>query len=91
MGGVSMYPTLGNHDSYPHAFTAFRSVNSVLPYNASYSVEQLYNYQAVSSAWANYGWLTAAEAQSVVASGLGIYRAVTKEGLVIISLNSDVW
>lgn len=27
----------------------------------------------------------------VVTSGLGIYRAVTPEGLVIISLNSDVW
>jgi hypothetical protein len=27
----------------------------------------------------------------VVTSGLGIYRAVTREGLVIISLNSDVW
>ncbi len=86
-----MYPTLGNHDTYPHAFTAFPSENGVLPYNASYPVEQQYNYEAVSKAWANYGWLSAAEAQSVVASGLGIYRAVTKEGLVIISLNSDVW
>lgn len=27
----------------------------------------------------------------MVSSGLGIYRAVTPEGLVIISLNSDVW
>jgi len=35
--------------------------------------------------------LSASEAQSVAASGLGIYRAVTPEGLVIISLNSDVW
>ena len=54
-------------------------------------MQQLYHYQNVSSAWANYGWLSAADAQAVVTSGLGIYRTVTKEGLVIISLNSDVW
>jgi hypothetical protein len=35
--------------------------------------------------------LNASEASTVVTSGLGIYRAVTPEGLVIISLNSDVW
>lgn len=91
LGGVPIYPTLGNHDTFPHAFTAFPSEDSVLPANASYNVQQLYNYQAVSDAWKNYGWLSADEAQAVVATGLGIYRAVTKEGLVIISLNSDVW
>ena len=42
-------------------------------------------------AWTNYGWLSPWEAQTVVSSGLGIYRAITPEGLVIISLNSDVW
>ncbi|MCJ1431084.1 hypothetical protein MMC27_000434 [Xylographa pallens] len=91
MGGVKLYPTLGNHDTYPHAFTAFPDQNSILPYNASYPVQEKYNYENVSAAWENYGWLTAKEAQMVVNSGLGIYRAVTAEGLVIISLNSDVW
>lgn len=66
-------------------------MNDVLPANASYSVQQEYNYGNVSAAWENYNWLTAEEAQTVVTSGLGIYRATTKEGLVIISLNSDVW
>jgi sphingomyelin phosphodiesterase len=80
-----------NHDTYPHALTAFPSEGRVLPANASYPPQQLYNYENVSSAWANYRWLSAAEAQTVVTSGLGIYRTVTKEGLVIISLNSDVW
>ena len=80
-----------NHDTFPHAFTAFPTEDSVLPANASYPVQQLDHYQNVSSAWANYGWLSAADAQAVVTSGLGIYRTVTKEGLVIISLNSDVW
>ena len=63
----------------------------MLPANASYPVQQLYNYQKSAAAWTNYEWLSHKEAQSVVSSGLGIYRAVTKEGLVIISLNSDVW
>lgn len=35
--------------------------------------------------------MSASEASTVVTSGLGIYRAVTPEGLVIISLNSDAW
>lgn len=80
-----------NHDTFPHAFTAFPVEDGVLPANASYPVQQLPNYEQVSSAWSNYGWLSAADAQSVITSGLGIYRTVTKEGLVIISLNSDVW
>jgi sphingomyelin phosphodiesterase len=54
-------------------------------------VQQEWNYQNLSNAWVNYGWLSASEASTVVNSGLGIYRAVTPEGLVIISLNSDVW
>ncbi|KAK4575042.1 hypothetical protein LTR86_000894 [Recurvomyces mirabilis] len=87
---VPVYPTLGNHDTYPHAFTAF-PVDTGLPANASYPLQQLWNYQNVSAAWTNYGWLSAADAQSVVNSGLGIYRTMTKEGLIIISLNSDVW
>jgi sphingomyelin phosphodiesterase len=80
-----------NHDTYPFAFTAFLSQGNVLLFNASYPVKQLGNYQRVSAAWQNYGWLSASEAQSVVSSGLGIYRALTPEGLVIISLSSDVW
>ena len=79
------------HDTFPHAFTAFPVNDNILPANASYPVEQLYNYANVSSAWANYGWLSVADAQTVITSGLGIYRTVTKEGLVIISLNSDAW
>jgi sphingomyelin phosphodiesterase len=66
-------------------------LNSVLPANASYPIQQEDNYKNVSAAWENYGWLSHSEAQEVVTSGLGIYRAVTAEGLVIISLNSDVW
>ncbi|GAB7354438.1 hypothetical protein MBLNU459_g4927t2 [Dothideomycetes sp. NU459] len=89
--GLDLYPTLGNHDTFPHAFTSFPNQDSVLPYNASYPIQELYNYENVSAAWENYGWLDAATAQSVVSSGLGIYRTRTKEGLVIISLNSDVW
>ena len=39
----------------------------------------------------NYGWLTAQQAQESITTGLGIYRSMTKEGLTIISLNSDAW
>lgn len=82
---------ISNHDTFPHAFTSFPNQDGVLPHNASYPVQELYNYENVSTAWQNYGWLDAEAAQSVVSSGLGIYRTRTKDGLVIISLNSDVW
>ena len=91
LGGVPIYPTLGNHDTFPQAFAAFPNQNDVLPENASYPVQELYNYETFSNATVNYGWLTAQDAQDIVASGLGIYRTKTKEGLVIISLNSDAW
>lgn len=91
LGGVKMYPTLGNHDTFPQAFTSFLNLNDVLPFNASYPVQKEALYQKVAAAWQNYGWLNSSEAQEVVSSGLGIYRAVTTEGLVIISLNSDIW
>lgn len=91
LGGVKMYATLGNHDTYPQAFTAFPSQDDVLAENASYAVQQQYNYEAFGNATKNYGWLTPEEAMEVVGSGLGIYRAKTKEGLVIISMNSDAW
>lgn len=80
-----------NHDTYPQAFFASPDQNKQLPRNASYPIQQAYNLRANSMAWENYGWLSAADAQSVIASGLGIYRTKTKEGLVIISLNSDIW
>ena len=91
LGGVTIYPTLGNHDTYPQAFTAWPNQNDVLPENASYPVQQQYNYGNISEAWQNYGWLSAEDAQSIVGTGLGIYRTKTPEGLVIISLNSDAW
>lgn len=92
LNGIPMYPTLGNHDTYPHAFTAWPNQDAILPANVSYQQQQLLpNYEPVSAAWSNYGWLNATEAAQVVSSGLGIYRAVTKEGLVMISMNSDVW
>ncbi|KAL9055736.1 MAG: hypothetical protein Q9162_003372 [Coniocarpon cinnabarinum] len=91
LGGVTVYPTLGNHDTYPQAFNAWPNQNGVLPENASYPVQSQYNYEAVQAAWTNYGWLSAEDAQSVVSTGLAIYRTKTPEGLVIISLNSDAF
>ena len=85
------YPLYSNHDTYPQAFTAWPSQNDVLPDNASYPIQQQPNYEAVSAAFSNYGWLSASDAQELINTGLGIYRTKTAEGLVIISLNSDAW
>lgn len=80
-----------NHDTFPQAFTSFPNLDKVLPFNASYAIQEETLYKKVAAAWENYGWLSVSEAQEIVSSGLGIYRAVTAEGLVIISLNSDIW
>lgn len=77
LGISSLTKSARNHDTFPHAFTSFPTQNNVLPTNASYPVQQLYNYEAVSAAWENYGWLSAEDAAAVVSSGLGICKCST--------------
>ena len=82
MGNVPVYPTLGNHDSFP---VAFNTPNSFAPTNAL-----SWNYELLSSMWQRDGWLNSSEA-SYASTHYGGYAHTTEEGLRIISINTDFW
>ena len=83
-----IYVTLGNHDSMPRAFNTPHSLNPK-PSNTSTNALS-WNYNFVSSLWHKHHWLTTSEA-SFAASHYGAYATTTKQGLRIISFNSDFW
>jgi sphingomyelin phosphodiesterase len=84
MGNVPIFPTLGNHDSLPEAFNTPNSMNP--PSGNLFS----WNYEMVSSLWAKDGWITPDEAK-YASTHYGAYAHTTREGLRVISLNSDFW
>lgn len=85
MGDVPVYPTLGNHDSLPEAFNTQNSLNPSGSGNALG-----WNYQMLSSMWTKYSWITSSE-QQYASTHYAAYAHTTKQGLRIISLNTDFW
>lgn len=49
-----------------------------------------WNYDLLSSLWSHDGWITPAEAD-YASKHYGAYAHTTKEGLRIISINTDFW
>ena len=84
-GGIPLYPTLGNHDSFPSDQNTpfwWEQNNAVDPFQ--------WEYDFYSQLWSQNGWINgsaAAEAQK----HYGAYSAITPQGLKIISLNTDFW
>ena len=85
MGDSPIYPTLGNHDSLPEAYTTPNSINSSGSSNIF-----AWNYELLSSMWMDNGWISDETAQ-FAATHYGAYATVTSFGLKIISLNTDFW
>ena len=82
MGGVPIYPTLGNHDSLPEAFATPNNFNG--PSGNALS----WDYDLLSSLWQSSGWIAGSEAE-YAKNHYGAYAHTTKQGLRIISFNSD--
>lgn len=87
LSGIPVYPTLGNHDSLPEAYNTQNSLN---PTSDAHSNAMSWNYELLSSMWAANGWITASE-QSYASTHYGAYAHTTKQGLRIISINTDFW
>lgn len=83
LGSVPMYPTLGNHDSWPEAFNTQNDLDSS-PNAMSW------NYDLLSSMWANNSWINSTE-ESYAATHYGAYAHTHSSGLRIISINTDFW
>jgi hypothetical protein len=84
LGSVPVYPTLGNHDTFPELWFLSNSLN-----NSAGNV-QAWNYNLVSSLWLNASWINSAEA-AYAATHYGGYAHTTVEGLRIISIASDFY
>ncbi|KAI9666920.1 MAG: hypothetical protein M1831_001425 [Alyxoria varia] len=82
MGDTPVYATLGNHDSFPEAFASPNSLRS----GNSFS----WNYELHSSLWENNGWINRDD-RDYARTHYGVYAHTTKQGLRMISINSDFW
>lgn len=87
MNDTPIYPTLGNHDSLPEAFNTQNALN---PTSSLSSNALSWNYDLLSSMWHQDGWITSSE-ESYAATHYGAYAHTTKQGLRIISINSDFY
>ena len=87
MGKVPVYPTLGNHDSLPEAYNTQNNINGD---KSGTSNVFSWNYDFLSSMWQQDGWIDGLEA-SYASKHYGAYAHTTKDGLRIISINTDFW
>jgi len=87
LGNIPVYATLGNHDSLPEAWNTQNILN---PGPNASSNALSWNYQLLSSMWANEGWINSTE-ESYAATHYGAYAHTTASGLRIISINTDFW
>ncbi|KAF2236806.1 hypothetical protein EV356DRAFT_481645 [Viridothelium virens] len=87
MRNVPVYPTLGNHDSFPEAYN---TQNELDPSKNLSSNALSWNYDLLSSMWQTDGWVTASEA-NYAKTHYGAYAHTTAQGLRIISINTDFW
>ncbi|KAK0321818.1 hypothetical protein LTR82_007304 [Friedmanniomyces endolithicus] len=83
LGSIPLYATLGNHDSWP---SGFNTPNSFQNGTNAFS----WNYELLSSLWQAEGWINGTE-QQYASSPYGAYAHTTKEGLRVVSINSDFW
>ncbi|GAO48093.1 hypothetical protein G7K_2280-t1 [Saitoella complicata NRRL Y-17804] len=87
MGNVPMYPALGNHDSFPS------DQNTPFWWGEGQGMtesEFQWEYDFYADLWKENEWIdeeTAAEAKKHYAA----FSTVTKQGLKIITLNTDFW
>ncbi|KAF2736116.1 hypothetical protein EJ04DRAFT_562712 [Polyplosphaeria fusca] len=85
LGSTPVYATLGNHDSIPQAFNTQNDLN---PSNGSNAMG--WNYELVAGMWHDSGYITEEERQ-FAATHYAAYAHTAKEGLRVISLNTDLW
>ncbi|KAH8099275.1 sphingomyelin phosphodiesterase [Cristinia sonorae] len=84
LGSGPVYAVLGNHDSYNQAQDAPHTLNGPLANQFSW------NYDHLASLWQHEGWLPQAAVQ-LARAHYSAYMVKRKDGLRIITLNTDLW
>ncbi|CAL1693975.1 unnamed protein product [Somion occarium] len=84
LGSGPVYATLGNHDSYNQAQDAPHTLGGALADQFSW------NYDHVAALWKHENWLPESAVQ-LARAHYAAYMVQRKDGLRIISLNTDMW
>ncbi|QNP99875.1 Metallo-dependent phosphatase-like protein [Yarrowia lipolytica] len=79
---VPMYPTFGNHDSYPYAQLAQNK--------SGYAGDFTWNAELSAALWQDFGWIDE-ETEKQAAHTYGSFAVTTKRGLRVISVDSNFW
>ncbi|ODQ81325.1 hypothetical protein BABINDRAFT_179815 [Babjeviella inositovora NRRL Y-12698] len=79
MGDIPVYSVLGNHDTFPYGQLAQASLG--------FSNRFTWNNELMGKLWEESGWVT----HKKVSEHYTGFSIVTRRGLKIISLNSNVW
>lgn len=77
---VPMYPTFGNHDSYPYAQLAQNK--------SGYAGDFTWNAELSAALWQDFGWIDE-ETEKQAAHTYGSFAVTTKRGLRVISVDSN--
>lgn len=84
--GMPVFPTLGNHDTFPYGQLAPQKVNNVTFNNSIYH----WNDELMADLWTSNGWLDQSMKDSI-AKHYSAFSVTTKRGLKVISLNSNCY
>lgn len=82
LADLPIYPTFGNHDSYPYSQLAQNS--------SGFAGEFEWNAELSARMWKDYGWINE-EQEEQARHTYGSYAVTTKHGLRVISLDSNFW
>jgi sphingomyelin phosphodiesterase len=82
LGNISVFPSLGNHDTFPYGQLAHLGYG----FNNSYQ----WNTELMAELWINNGWLNGTNKTELVNHYAG-FSYVTKRGLKVIALNSNCY
>jgi len=83
---IPLYPTLGNHDTFPYGQLAPHSL-----YNKTLN-ESIYhwNEELMAELWTSNGWLPESDTDEIT-NHYAAFATTTKRGLKVISLNSNCY
>lgn len=85
LGNMTIFPTLGNHDTFPYG--------QLSPIKYSFNNLYDWNQDIMNTLWTKYGWLlkNASEEEEKIRHHYAGFSVETDRGLKIISLNSNAY
>lgn len=83
---IPIFPTLGNHDTFPYGQLAPEALNNVTFDKSVYH----WNDELMAEVWTSNGWLNESD-KTEISQHYAAFSTVTSRGLKVISLNSNCY